>query len=144
MTINSINEVEIRRSMLGQPRLDKPCERCGWRWQGFHICFDASKPVRGERRAKNPGGTSSEKSSNSDSKLTDRQRLYRDKTRERDAQILDSYKDGYAMRDLVKMYKAGYQTVINIIRAAEAETGEKIMRPRGSTNQNTKKPRKEV
>jgi Mor family transcriptional regulator len=51
----------------------------------------------------------------------------------RDAAIIRDYKAGYGILELMKIHEVpGYQTVVNVIRAAEVKTKTTIMRPPGT------------
>lgn len=115
---------------LGLPRRDKPCERCGWRYLGFHVCFDASKPCPGEGIL-NPVKNKKTRAAKASETMTARWEEHREHFRERDAEIVVEYKDGMGLRDIAEKHKMSHTTVIKVIRRAEADSGETIMRPRG-------------
>ena len=116
---------------VGLPRRDKPCERCGWRYVGFHICFDASKPCPGEGALVPASKKAKKKRGNSSEVQTERWAAFREQHRERDDQIVSGYQEGLGLRDLAFKYNISHTTVIKVIKRAEAERGETIMRPRG-------------
>jgi transposase-like protein len=139
---------EYKTAFLGLPKRNDPCGRCGWVYEGFHICFDASKPEPGRQQVESPGGNAPTKSSTKVSKRTSAPRRYgavraRRRDVSKDPHIIKAYKEGLGMRDIAKTFRVGYQTVKNIISAEEKRTGEKIMRPRGSASPSTTTARKE-
>lgn len=121
---------------VGLPRRDKPCERCGWRYVGFHVCFDASKPCPGEGSldptSKKVIKKTAPKRVNVSKTLTERWEAHRAQFRERDAAIVSGYEEGFALRELADQFGISHSTVIKAIRRAEVETGKTIMRPRGT------------
>lgn len=101
---------------------------------GFHVCFDASKPCPGEGSlapAPKKGKTAAKKSESPQSRRWDAQREH---FQERDEQIVTDYKAGMGLRHLAEKNSISHTTVIKIIRRAEEDSGEKIMRPRGANN----------
>lgn len=134
---------------LGLPKRDEPCGRCGWRYVGFHICFDASKPEPNIRGTKSSGGDNSINSrtkatspEDRSAKLAEQSNAYweaqREKMRPRNDKILGSYKEGKGLREVASLYGVAYQTVVNIIKQAEEDMGMEIMRRRGVTNKSLK------
>lgn len=127
---------ENTQAFLGLEKRDNPCERCGWRYAGFHVCFDASKQIPEE------GGTKPKKRQRREH-ITEAQRLaleegsserwarHREENRRRDEEIIKKYKQGNGLRSLSREYGIAYQTAMGIIRREEAVTGETIMRPVG-------------
>lgn len=138
--------------MGGYIKAEAPCERCGWKYKGWHVCFDASKKVPGEGQIDSPRKKSSGSSSLGRTlpERTDEHRANisaanlarwerkRELQRPRDLEIIEKYKGGSGLWDLSKEYGIAYKTVIAIIRREEDATGEVIMRPPGHTNAHRK------
>lgn len=117
------------------PRRDEPCQRCGWKYVGFHVCFDASKPCPGEgvvsatKRVKRKSNPDSSKS------LRPKGRYWNhEENKERNKLIVALYKEGLGLKEIGKRYDISHQAVLKVINKFEAATGEKVMRPRGVNN----------
>ena len=127
-------------SFLGLPRRATPCDRCGWRYEGFHVCFDASKPCPGEgvidshakkvKKKLTTGHTSEGRSSISRS-VTERWDQYREENRARDEEMIELYRSGMSTKDVGLKFDISHQTVLKVLKREEANTGETIVRPRG-------------
>jgi hypothetical protein len=116
---------------VGLPRRDQPCSRCGWRYVGFHICFDASMPCPGEGRLTQTSKKAKKDKGRASEVQTERWATFREQHQERDIQIVSEYQGGTSLRDLAFKHNISHTTVIKIIKRAEEERGETIMRPRG-------------
>lgn len=117
-------------------RRDVPCERCGWQYEGFHVCFDASKPCPGEgvvSTAKKKVKHKSQKDSSPSSRSQGRYWNH-EENQERNRLIVELYKEGLGLKDIGKKYDISHQTVLKVINDYEATSGERVMRPRGVNN----------
>lgn len=118
---------------MARRRRDGPCERCGWIYEGMHICFDASKRCEGEGvidpKPKRRSGTGPSRANRA--AVTGHWEDYRAQNRERDHTLVADYISGEGILDLRKKYGIAHATVVKIIRRAEAETETSIMRSRG-------------
>lgn len=131
-------------SMLGLPRLDEPCQRCNWKYEGYHVCFDASTEYSGEGFVEFPEGKPAKRprakaTGSNNSRLdaaNEGYQAYIDKRRAhnapRDLLIIETYKSGKGLRETAAEFGVGYQTVVNLIKNLEHVSGEKIMRSRNS------------
>jgi DNA-binding NarL/FixJ family response regulator len=114
---------------------DTPCETCGWKYPGFHICVDLSKPV--ENRIQNKHNAMQRQTVSSEQKkrladgLTERWRKHRMDTRDRDRKIVEAYKSGMGMNAISREFGPAYQTVRLILHRA-ADRGEITVRAQGA------------
>ncbi len=123
--------------MGGYIRADQPCPRCGWKYKGWHVCFDASKKVPGEGQLTLPepqkvdGRSTPDRKSRASRSQAERWERKREENRPRDEAIVQSYKDGATLRALESSYSLSFKTVMSIIKRHEEETGETVMREPG-------------
>ena len=118
---------------------DTPCERCGWKYPGFHICVDLSRPLDPAIAKKHRPQPSHIRSEALIQMLQDgrakRWERHREEMAERDAEIVRLYKTGLGFRVLAAQFGIAYQTARNVIRRAEAN-GEVVVRdPGGGSHQ---------
>lgn len=126
---------------------DKPCQACGWKFQGFHICLDLPQDVmeRVEDGRKAPSVRSSTDSSEPPAlkgraaTLTDghrtaiangvRNKHARDPKRvERNKEIIRLYQDeDFSMREIAEKLKVDQKTVMNVLHSAR-ERGDVVIR----------------
>lgn len=120
---------------------EKPCERCGWKFPGFHICVDLSAPCAQENQLHPPRPKATRSYPNGLSEAhvtalnegrTQRWLKHRAKHSERDAQIVQRYKDGLSFPALAKEFDIAYQTARGVIHRA-AEEGLVVVRPKHYT-----------
>lgn len=115
-----------------------PCARCGWEWEGFHICFDASKKVEGEytKQQNRSGYVDGKRNKSWNKSLSDAANAHwarvREQNKERDERIVARYREGLSYKALMKEFKLSNSTVINIMHAAR-NRGEVIIRPKGKS-----------
>jgi hypothetical protein len=129
----------------GYIKAKTPCPRCGWKYEGWHVCFDASKKIPGEGVVdplkKKSGGkatvvyerTEEHRQAISETNKTRWAKIH-EKNKERDSAIVAEYKEGTALWPLSKKYGIAYKTVIAVIRRYEEATGEQVMRSPGVNN----------
>lgn len=113
---------------------DQPCERCGWRYPGFHVCVDLSKPIDPRIMKKHTDRYAAVRTAEHRRKLSEgayeRWERHREEMAPRDAKIVAAYKDGMTYRELAIEFHLAQQTIMGIIHRA-AENGEVQVRPRG-------------
>jgi hypothetical protein len=112
---------------------DVPCERCGWKYEGFHVCVDLSAPVDPKVLAKHTQRYkhSSEMRDRLSNAASIRWARHREDMAERDSRVVERYKeDNASMRDLAGEFGIDFQTVRNILHRAAAR-GECEIRPPG-------------
>lgn len=120
--------------------LATPC-KCGWRYPGFHICVDLSRPIPREIAIKHGIIPDPEKKKKKIQRSEDhmaaindgraaRWQRHREETAERDLQILDEYKNGMGFRQISIKHGMGYGTVVKVMKRF-ANEGLVDIRPRG-------------
>lgn len=129
---------------------EQPCERCGWKFPGFHVCVDLSQPVAPDvlkkhipdRPRRNPGMTKIVRTEEHLQHLADgrnhRWERHWEETRERDVELVRRYMDGLGFRPLAIEYGISYQTARAIVKRAVAR-GEATIRPAGTNLRWTQK-----
>jgi len=93
-----------------------PCAQCGWKFPGFHVCVDLSKPCALE--APKPV---SKKGTGRGSNLATLRAQIREENSERDAEIVARYySEGISYKDLAKDIGLHHHTVARIVNRAKA------------------------
>lgn len=109
------------------------CDRCRTSrgWQGFHVCFDASKPEPNTPvKEKKPVETTRFNMSESQ---TERRAREREAVRSRDLEIVRTYnEEQVSTSTLRRMFGVSQHTVLRILHEAEEE-GRTVVRARGHT-----------
>lgn len=108
---------------------DKRCH-CGWKFPGFHICVDTSKPLDPALVKKLNKGLSANHFSALQDGRSARWERHREENMRRDAEIVKEYKDGSSYKTLAQKYGIAHQTVMGVIKRAAAR-GEVTIHPRG-------------
>jgi DNA invertase Pin-like site-specific DNA recombinase len=106
--------------------METPCERCGWEWEGFHICFDASKPEPGKEK-KERSVTWREALSNA---AVVRWEEHHEANIQRDLDIVERYKQGASYSILEKEFSISRGTLMRVMHKAQNE-GRVVIRPQG-------------
>jgi DNA-binding CsgD family transcriptional regulator len=106
---------------------DNPCERCGWKFPGFHVCVDLSTPEPATK-ATHPDMTPSQLESLNQARLS-RWERHRLATADRDKKIVEMYKDGKTLKEISEEIELAYPSVNKIVTRA-AERGEVRKRKR--------------
>lgn len=113
---------------------DTPCERCGWKFPGFHVCVDTSTPVDPQIQMKHNKGAGMISAAHLERLQLGREsrwHRHREETMERDKNIVERYKEGdISLKELSRDTGLAFQTVRNIVQRA-VERGEVEMRARG-------------
>lgn len=123
----------------GSRRRETPCERCGWEYEGFHICFDKGKKVEGEgklpakarHRNGNPGPKSEAAIENMRDAANRRWEAQRRLNAPRDAEIVQKYKEGASYATLAAEYDVSNDTIVRIMHRARDEGKVTIRARRG-------------
>lgn len=117
---------------------DVPCKQCGWRYPGFHVCVDLSKPIDTKISNRHIQAHNQKISQSHLDALqrgkTERWERHRDETANRDAKIVALYRAGDGMKPLAKDFSIAFQTIRGILKRAE-DRGEVTIRPRGYNGQ---------
>lgn len=115
---------------------DDPCEKCGWKFLGFHVCVDKSIPLDpkiakkyGLGRKTGPLSFAQEEALAA-ARNARWERHYAENA-ERNQKIVDRYKEQVGYRELAAEFGLSYQTVSSIIHRA-AKVGDVEIRPRGA------------
>ena len=100
---------------------DQPCAQCGWKFPGFHVCVDLSKPCaeEGQIKVKKVAKTKPAASN---------WRERRASHAERDKEMIEKYGLGSSYRDLAEEYGISKRTVMRVMHKAD-ERGEVTIRP---------------
>ena len=111
---------------------EKPCETCGWKYPGFHVCVDLSKPSEAEQRIRQRKGAQTEDHLQrlQDGRAERWQQYHQENSARYDA-MAEMYKKGRSMRDIAKEFNTSHQTINRILREKEAQ-GLLTIRPRGA------------
>ena len=114
----------------GNPRRDKPCERCGWRWEGFHVCFDRSVKVEGEgvpkpvSVARHRNGNTKERSDAAREMASEAAKLrwerYHESMRPRDSKIEEMYRQGYSYSQMRERFNMSADALLQVVKRAAA------------------------
>lgn len=116
---------------------ETPCERCGWKFKGFHVCVDLSVPVDPKVQKKHNDSYAHLRTpawrKHTSTIATERWERYRQDNFERDKRIVEFYAEGMSIRQLALEFKLATQTVRNCILRAQAR-GEVKMRPPGTNS----------
>lgn len=102
--------------------LRKSCERCGWKFPGFHVCVDLSEPHSFEGQISPPVKRSES--------TVNRYSADRVLNAERDSKIVINYIHGHSSSAIAEKFSIPTHTVLRILHRAEAE-GFLTLRPRG-------------
>lgn len=105
-----------------------PCEKCGWKYPGSHICVNLSEPMMKQvgptatKRVRKKAESDDSEGGVSNMRLRDAQ------FRERNKQIVKLYAvEQKTMRDIAKQLLIDDSTVMNVLHAAK-ERGEITIR----------------
>lgn len=113
-----------------------PCQTCGWKFPGFHICVDPKSPLDPHVARKHgialKGGAAAAFAEMDD---VQKRRLdeYKAGLNERDIQMIDLYVGGLGMKKICAELGAGLATVMRVLKRAQ-EAGVVTIRPRGLNN----------
>jgi DNA invertase Pin-like site-specific DNA recombinase len=108
---------------------------CGWKFPGFHICVDLSRPCPGEFQMKKPKGRyRSEGAATAYEKNLEEGRKRREQREAaaivRDKAIIERYKENVSYKQLCEEFNISHATVAKAVKQA-AERGEITPRPKG-------------
>jgi hypothetical protein len=126
-------------------RLEEPC-KCGWKYAGFHFCPNP-EPVDPRILRKHGVGVPSGRTNDQmyasfrtdehrqamSERANERWERHREKTAERDARIVEIYKEGEkGIKKIGEEFGIAYQTARNVLLRAEMQ-GKVEIRPQGGT-----------
>lgn len=117
--------------------LDEPC-KCGWKYEGFHICVDLTQPepvrkvkVRKPRArlAHQAAKSSPEWRAKLSAAALRHQAEIRERNKSRDEDIIRLYSDEYmTIREVAAVIGINYATVTGVLSRAQ-EAGLVVIRP---------------
>lgn len=107
------------------------CTRCEGPYEGWHVCFDASKRVEGEGLVEVKVSRRKTEVTASSVSAQDRWARYREEMRPRDEKIIESYVEGGTLVEVAERFGISHQTVMKILKREEEDTGRTIRRPVG-------------
>lgn len=98
-----------------------PCDRCGWKWGGSHVCVNLSEP---DMKKVGPTTTARVRKKAESDDRTSNQHLRDAQFKERNKNIIRLYSvEQKSMREIAKAMDLPDTTVMNVLHAAK-ERGE--------------------